>query len=72
MSKDLTHITTQYKIQAFWDVPLESIHFKEHKDFVIERILQYGGLDGVQWIFKNYDRQSIKHVVMTSRVILRQ
>ena len=72
MSKNLTQIISQYKIHAFWDVPLKSIDYEKHKDFIIERILQYGGFDGIQWIFKNYDRQSIEQVVMNSRSLSRR
>jgi len=67
MRKNLSQIITQYKVQAFWDVPLESIDYEKHRDFIIGRILQYGGLEGIRWIFENYGRQSIKRVVMNSR-----
>lgn len=66
MSKNLSQIVTQYKVQAFWDVPLESIDYERHKDFIIARILQYGGIEGVRWIFNNYGSQSIKRVVMNN------
>lgn len=67
MSKSFSQIIRQYKVQAFWDVPLKSIDYEKHKDFIIGRTLQYGGLEGIQWIFKNYGSQSIKQVVMNNR-----
>ncbi|ODS30695.1 MAG: hypothetical protein SCARUB_04192 [Candidatus Scalindua rubra] len=69
MSKNLSQIITKYKVQAFWDVPLKSIDCEKHKFFIIERILQCGGLEGIQWIFDNYGWQSIKQVVMDSRFL---
>lgn len=69
MSKNLSQIITLYKVQAFWDVPANSIDYEKHKFFVIERILQNGGIEGIQWIFNNYGWLSIKQVVMNSRFL---
>lgn len=69
MKKKLSQIIKYYKVQAFWDVPLESLNYVEHRDFIIERILQCGGLKGIQWIFENYGEESIKNVVINSRFL---
>ncbi|MGR3218323.1 MAG: DUF6922 domain-containing protein [Candidatus Anammoxibacter sp.] len=59
-------------MQAFWDTPLDAIDEIKHKDFIIERLLQNGGLDGIQWILDNYGPEELKRVVMNSRFISRR
>ena len=36
-------------------------------DFVIERLLQYGGMEGVRWLLDNWESAAIKNVVINSR-----
>ncbi len=69
MIKEFKTILDQYKVQAFRDTPLEEIDEIKHKDFIIERLLQNGGLDGVNWLFDKYDLEKLKHVIMNSRFI---
>lgn len=49
VAKTLREILEQYQIDAFWDTPLSSIDLHLHRDFVIERLLQYGGMEGIRW-----------------------
>ena len=53
----------------FWDIDIERIDLKKNKEFVIERILEYGFTGQVSWLLKNYSRQSIIEVVKKSRNI---
>lgn len=69
MKNNFQQILKQYRVQAFWDTPNESIDCVKHRDFIIERLLQCGGLNGIQWIFENYGVEAIKQVVMKSRFL---
>ena len=71
MTKTLPEILEQYKTDAFWDTPLSSIDPQLHRDFVIERLLQYGGMEAVRWLLENYDHAAIKNVVRNSRNLSR-
>jgi hypothetical protein len=71
VSKSLQEILEQYQIDAFWDTPLQSIDPEAHKDFIIERLLQYGGMDGVRWMFENWGAEVIRKVVLNSRNLSR-
>ena len=69
--KTFREIIWRYRIDAFWDTDLESIDPLLHREFVIERLLQYGGLEGVRWIMENWGADAVKSVVMKSRSISR-
>ncbi len=69
--KTIQDILEQYRIDAFWDTPIVSIDPELHRDFIIERLLQYGGLAGIRWIFENWGADSIKEVVKRSRNLSR-
>ena len=71
MIKTLPQILERYKIDAFWDTPLSSIDAQLHRDFVIERLLQYGGMEGIRWLLDNWGPAAIENVVIHSRNLSR-
>ena len=71
MTKTLPEILERYKVSAFWDTPLASIDAQSHRDFVIERLLQYGGMEGIHWLLENWGPAAIENVVIHSRNLSR-
>lgn len=71
MTKTFLEILEQYKNDAFWDTPVSSIDARLHRDFVIERLLQYGGMEGVRWLLENWGPAAIKDVIVKSRNLSR-
>ena len=71
VKKTLPEILEQYKTDAFWDTPLSSIDPQLHRDFVIERLLQYGGMEGIRWLFETFGPDPIENVVINSRILSR-
>ena len=69
--RTLPEILEQYQHDAFWDTPLSSIGARLHQDFVIERLLQYGGSEGIRWLLENIGDGVVRHVVMNSRNLSR-
>jgi hypothetical protein len=67
VAKTLQDILKRYKNDAFWDTPLSSIDPVQHRDFVIERLLQYGGMEGIRWMLQNWGPAAIQNVVISSR-----
>ena len=51
----------------FWDVDFDTIDFKENKEYVIARILEYGDIKAITWLFENYDKKTIKKMLMNQR-----
>lgn len=71
MTETLREILELYKNDAFWDTPLNSIDTALHKDFVIERLLQYGGMAGIRWLLDNWGPRAIENVIVNSRNLSR-
>lgn len=51
----------------FWDTDYTQIDFKKHSKAIIERILMYGSMDAYKWLFKFYEVDEIKQVIISSR-----
>ena len=51
----------------FWDVDFLTLDVKKHLIFIIERVLEFGDREAVQWLFKNYTPAEISGVVLHSR-----
>jgi hypothetical protein len=43
----------------FWDCDVASLNMDEHHDFVLKRLLQYGGRDALVWVLHNFNRQDV-------------
>jgi hypothetical protein len=51
----------------FWETDLSKINIEENKQYIIERILELGDKDAVQWIFSNFSLDEIKKALKESR-----
>ncbi|NIS75499.1 MAG: hypothetical protein GTO08_09515 [Deltaproteobacteria bacterium] len=51
----------------FWDTSPSRIHLGKHARYVIERVLEYGGLDAFHWLQLVYPSRKIIEVLHTSR-----
>jgi hypothetical protein len=56
----------------FWDVDFSDLNKKNHSKFIIERILEYGDIKGMNWMRKEFKLSQIKNVVQTSRNLSRK
>lgn len=52
---------------VLWDVDLQRTDTRQHQDFIIERVLEYGNAASIRWLSEHYDPPSIAQVVRTSR-----
>jgi len=62
-------IKAEYLRPFFWDSDLSKIKIKENKQYIIERILELGDRDAVQWLFSNFSLDEIKKTVKESKNI---
>lgn len=51
----------------FWDCDRSGLSLEEHKEFIIGRILEFGDLREIRWLFDNIDREEIKRLVFDDR-----
>lgn len=53
----------------FWDTDIKNIDLRDNARYVISRVLQYGGLDALEWIQRIYTVRKILDAVETSRAM---
>jgi|SRR3989338_4345738 len=51
----------------FWDVDTEFLDAEDRANYVIERILENGDTDAVNWVFSAYPKELISEVLKNSR-----
>jgi hypothetical protein len=47
----------------FWDVDFNALSLEKHKDFILERLLNYGSFSTFNWIFRIFTNEEVKHVL---------
>lgn len=60
-----TILPTQFH-NLFWEFDMYEICTLNHREFVIERILEKGDIVALKWILDNYSLKDIRLVVTTS------
>jgi len=53
----------------FWDSDISKINIKEHKQYLMERILELGDEKAVQWLFSHLPLSEIKQTLKNNRRI---
>jgi hypothetical protein len=53
----------------FWDADWSKVDPEKHKKFIIERVLELGDQNAVDWLFSTYSKAEIGRVLKTSRNI---
>lgn len=60
----------KFRQTLFWDTDPKKIDPKKNARYIIERVLEFGELDEVSWVFKHYPRRMIKKTLRLPRVQL--
>jgi len=56
----------------FWEIDINSLDPQEYKKYTIERILQYGTTDHINWMLDQFNSDDITDAVKKSRTIDRK
>jgi hypothetical protein len=51
----------------FWDVDFKRLDSQRNAEYVISRILEYGDVDALKWLFKVFDSRLIKKTLSERR-----
>ena len=51
----------------FWDVNFDELNPQKYPYFVIERILEYGDKKDINWLAKNFSKNTVKKTIISSR-----
>ncbi len=60
----------KFRQSLFWDVDPKTIDPEKNAVYIIERILDFGDDKEVRWMWEYYQKDLIRKVVETSRVLL--
>jgi hypothetical protein len=66
--KETSAIPARFRT-LFWDTSLSKIHIKRNARYIIERVLEFGNMDAIEWLQKVYPLQTIIDVLNMSRII---
>lgn len=58
-----------YLVPYFWDVRFSELSIKDSSYFIINRLLEHGDEKAIRFLFKNYSRMEMVHVIKNSRSI---
>jgi len=47
----------------FWDVDFDKLNLKKQKNFILERLLNYGAFDTFYWIFSTFRDDEVKSLL---------
>ncbi|RKZ20786.1 hypothetical protein DRQ18_05655 [bacterium] len=53
--------------RILWDVEKDEVDIREHREFLIKRILEYGDPESIKWVRENYTPEEIKKVIEKGR-----
>jgi len=56
----------------FWDTDIYALDENTYSTFIIERLLEYGDDEAIQWVRSVYTKEMIAQVVRTSRRLSRK
>lgn len=62
----------QYLFRYFWEVDASKVDVQKRARYIIERILEYGDMDAVKWMFNMYPKKVIVEVLKSSRSLSRK
>jgi len=51
----------------FWDTDAEKVDVKKDGQYIIAKLLEYGDIPDIKWMFQNFDKELIKKVFMERR-----
>jgi hypothetical protein len=64
--KETSAVPERFRV-LFWDTNLENIHVRKNARYIIERMLEYGNVDALNWLQRVFTVHSILNVLFTSR-----
>jgi len=59
---EIEPIPKEFK-KYFWDIDFDSLNLKKHRNFILERLLNYGSFSTFSWIFKNFTSEEVKQLL---------
>lgn len=66
--KEVSMVPERFR-SLFWDTSLGNIQIRRHARYIIERVLEFGDMDALEWLQRVYPTRMIIDVLSVSRSI---
>lgn len=53
----------------FWEVDFNKLDLERRYEYVTLRLLEYGDVDALHWLFRNISKKKIKEVIQKQRIL---
>ncbi len=47
----------------FWDVDFDELNFQKHRNYILERMLNFGAFDSFNWIFRTFNNNEVENLL---------
>lgn len=64
----LTSLPQKFQV-FFWDTDLQKIDLQKNQNYIIERLLEWGDVDALEWIKDSFGKEKIIDALKNSRNI---
>lgn len=64
--KETSAIPERFR-SLFWDTSIDKIHINRNARYIIEKVLEFGGMESLEWLLRVYNVQKIIDVIHSSR-----
>ena len=58
-----------YVKKYFWDADVNKLDMPRQADYVIARLLQYGDIRSMRWLFRHTDKEDVRRAIINRRGI---
>ncbi len=48
----------------FWDCSFSALNLKDYSKFILGRLLHYGDMKSILWVYRNYSKKEIKEYLI--------
>lgn len=66
--KEVSEVPDRFS-PLFWDTTLGNIHIRKNARYIIERVLEFGDIEALEWLQRVYPTRTILDVLGTSRAL---
>ncbi len=66
--KETSAIPERFR-SLFWDTSIAKIHVNRNARYIIEKVLEFGGMESLEWLQRVYNVQKIIDVIHFSRAL---
>jgi hypothetical protein len=53
-----------YAKKYFWEIDTRKFNWRKNPEYTTVRILEYGDVKTIRWLFRNIDKETIKKVLL--------